>query len=359
MSTPTGPARDGSLDGFRGLTVVLMVIVNLQVVQAAWAPLAHAPWHGLTLADLVFPWFLLIVGLSVPLAQAARQSEASAALRRAALLFVIGVALAWLIRPTTDSEAVRWMGVLQRIALVYLACVAVASWSTGWLAPAAVALVLLAGHGLLLLSPPPGDAASLAAGRGMAGWLDRALLPGRLYPPGWDPEGVLSTLGALASGSIGVALMRVSRSRAMPDRTIAAVGIALALAGAAIAALGALPPNKALWTPSFGLVTAGLGALVWIGMRRVWPVGQDLWPARLLTFCGRTALTIYVVHMLLIALLVRTTADGERLWDMGYAPFHALGLMPTAASLAFSLVGTALAIGLTALLARRGLVLRL
>lgn len=360
MTASAGSVREGSLDGFRGLTVVLMVIVNLQIAQVAWPQLAHAPWHGLTLADLIFPCFLLIVGLSMPLARDGRPLPIGAVLQRATLLFALGVALAWLIRPTADIGAVRWMGVLQRIALVYLACLTVARWSNRWLPAAAVAVLLLLSHALLLGWPPPGGSASLAPGEGMAGWVDRAVLPGRLYPPGWDPEGVLSTLGAISTGLIGVALMRVSRSAGgTHDGMIAAIGILLMLAGAAAATLAAIPLNKALWTPSFVLVTAGLVVLIWTGARWLWPLVENRRPARLLAFCGRAALTVYVVNMLLIAVLVCKTSTGARLWNLGYAPFGELGLTPAAASLSFGLAGTGLCIVLTALLFRRGLILRL
>jgi predicted acyltransferase len=360
VSAGSTPGRDPSLDAFRGLTVMLMMLVNLQGPAAtAWAPLVHAAWHGLTPADLVFPWFLLIVGLSVPIALAARPLSPAAVLRRAALLFGIGVVLGWLIRPSLDPEQIRWMGVLQRIALVYLACMLVARRTTGWRAPLLVALLCLGTHAILLGLAPPDGPASLDKGAGLSGWLDRTILPGRLYPPGWDPEGVLSTLGAVATGLLGLFVMRLLQGAASTHtpRLLIGGGAALCLAGAA--ATHAVPLNKALWTPSFALLTAGLGLLLWVGLQLGWPAFGRTQPARLLVFAGRTALTAYILHMLLIALLVRTVPGGGRLWDMVLDALATVAPVPALAGLAFALAGTAASLAVTAALARRGWTLRL
>jgi predicted acyltransferase len=336
--------RDGALDAFRGLTVLLMILVNLPGSwDHAYPLLLHAPWNGLTLADLVFPWFLLIVGASAALAPPAAWR---AILRRTVLLFALGVVLGWLIRPTLEPDQLRWTGVLQRIAIVYLVCAAVVALSHSGRAPLALAAALMALHAaLLLLVPVPGGAApSLAPGQGWAGWLDQALLPGRLHHGRWDPEGVLSTLGAMASGLIGVALARARRDGLGWPRPMVAL---LAMGGLALLVL---PLNKALWTPSYVLVTAGLGVAVWalLGVRR-WP-----W----LTVLGQTALTAYAVHMLLIALLVRRLPSGETLWASLFAPLAGSGLPLPLAALLFALLATLLCTAPMAWLARRGWVLK-
>ncbi len=350
--------RDPSIDAFRGLTVLLMILVNLQVPgMGAWPLLVHAPWHGLTFADLVFPWFLLIVGMSLPLALDGRAVGFGAIGRRALLLLAIGLALAWLIRPTLDPAQFRWMGVLQRIAIVYLACALIVRGTAGWLGPAIVAALCLIGHAVLLGLPPPGGAASLARGMGMAGWLDRAVLPGRLYPPGFDPEGVLSTLGAIATGLIGAAVMRGPGLASRKGRA-ATIGVLMLLAGGAVAWLSGQPVNKPLWTPAFVLVTAGLGLLVWRALRAGWRWIGDTGVGRVLALAGRAALTVYVVHTLLIALLVRRLAGEARLWDLAGDALVGTGLGAANASLVFALAGTILSLAITAALARRGWTLR-
>lgn len=352
----TARPRDLSLDAFRGLTVVAMILVNVQgTPPLAYGWLSHAEWNGMTGADLIFPWFLLIVGLSIPLAIDGRAVGAGRIVRRSLLLFVLGVVLALLIRPRFEPEQIRWMGVLQRIGIVYLAAALVARATRGWRVPLLLATGAMAFHALLLLTPAPGTAtASLAAGQGMAAWLDQALLPGRLYRTTWDPEGVLSTLSAIASALVGVGVMRRVRDR---PRELPLFAAACLVAGIALTVL--LPLNKALWTPSFALVTAGLGLALWQAMRWAWHGTGDTAPARLTVGIGQAALTLYVVHMLLLALLVRRLSGETRLWDVAYAPFAATGLPAPAASLAFAGVAAVLCIAVTRALARRGCVLKL
>jgi predicted acyltransferase len=170
------PERDLSLDAFRGLTVIMMIIVNIQGNgDAAFSALKHAEWHGLTFADVIFPWFLFIVGLSIPLALDRAQSgpPGPAVLKRAVLLFVLGVVLAWLIRPV-EFDQIRWMGVLQRIGIVYLVCAALVLWTHGWIVAAVTAIAVLMLHSWLIFVPIDG-ANSLTAGNGLNGWLDREL----------------------------------------------------------------------------------------------------------------------------------------------------------------------------------------
>ena len=206
-------ARDPSLDSFRGIDVLLMILVNVQGNgEAAFATLRHAEWNGLTFADLVFPIFLLIVGLSAPLAldKPGFTFSWTAICRRAFLLFIIGVALSWLIRPTLNPDLIRWSGVLQRIAIVYLVCAAVIFIRRNAALPMLIAVLLLVAHSWMLLKvgAPTGAPPSMEPGKGISGWLDQNLIPGRVLRKTWEPEGVLSTMTAAANGLIGVAVMR-------------------------------------------------------------------------------------------------------------------------------------------------------
>ena len=350
--------RDQSLDAFRGLTVMLMVIVNIQGSgDDAFFWLKHAEWNGLTLADLVFPWFLFIVGLSAPLAleRPGQVRDWPRIIRRTALLFLIGVVLAWLIRPRFEFDDIRIAGVLQRIAIVYLACALIMAMKGGWRWPAMAAVAIMILHGLMLMFvPAPGAALpSLNAGEGIAGWLDQQLLPGRIYRKTWDPEGVLSTLSAIGSALMGVAIMRWMKSKGeVHNRTLAAIAVALMVAG--LAAGWSLPINKALWTPGFALLTAGLGLLLWVGLRSVWPLVAGTAPAHLSVLMGQTALTFYIIHMLLIALLVRKLPDDSKLWDVTYAWLTSTGLTGGWAGLGYALIAAALCIAPLGWLKRRG-----
>jgi predicted acyltransferase len=351
--------RDASLDALRGLTVLAMGLVNLQGSAAASFPaFVHAPWHGLTLADLVFPFFLLVVGLTIPLTHDRPPGVAwSRILRRALVLAALGIALTWIIRPSTFAD-LRLTGVLQRIALVYLTCAAIARVNPGAWLPAAMAAALLVLHAVALFVPAPGAlAASLAPGGGLAGWLDQVALPGRALRGSYDPEGVLSTLSAVASGLIGVATARwLARRERANHFNLGVLAALLAISGIAVAFV--IPLNKALWTPSFALVTAGLGLGLWALLRAAWPHLGATAAARGAAYLGRAALTLYVLQLLVIAVLVRKLPDGVRLWEQGFRQLEAWGLPPGWASLVFACVASGVCIGLLVPLQRRGWLLR-
>jgi predicted acyltransferase len=272
-------------------------------------------------------------------------------------LFLIGAAINWLYLPDLDPQQLRVAGVLQRIAIVYLACAWLCLSVKGWRVPLIVAALLLVAHGILLLMPAPGEAgASFARGTGMTAWLDRVALPGRPFRPDYDPEGLLSTLSAIASGMIGVAVQRGARVSATPLRIIGAAAI-LCLLLAGIAALW-WPLNKALWTPSFALLTTGLGLALWGALRGGWSWVGPSGGARFIVVLGQTALTLYVVQALLAALLIQH-AGGETLWAMGYGALGHIGLSPGWTSLLFALIAGGVSIAITLWLRRRGWLLKL
>jgi predicted acyltransferase len=355
--TYSAPARDGSLDAFRGLDVLLMIVVNLQGAdEAAFPWLVHASWHGLTFADLVFPIFLLITGLSTPLAldRIGFQVSWSAIFKRVFLLFTIGVILGWLIKPSFDPAMIRWAGVLQRIAIVYLICAVVVIANRGIMLPLILAFLLLLGHSVLLLMvPAPGDAApSLEAGRGISAWFDQHFLPGRVHRKSWDPEGILSTLPAIANGLIGVCVTRWITRRGVG--LLALLLAASLLIGAGLILAQWLPLNKSLWTASFTLLTTGIGLVVWVALKWLWRFGTSAW----LETIGRAALTIYVVHMLLIAIIVRKLPSGKSIWATTFEAILNTGIAPPVAALGFSLLGLLITVSLLPLLQRRGWLLR-
>jgi predicted acyltransferase len=274
-----GVMRYASVDALRGLTVAAMLLVNdAGDWSHVYALLEHAPWHGCRPADFIFPLFLFIVGVSIQLALVPRRDAgvdagelARAALVRAARIVALGLVLHLAATLLIDGRAFRLFGVLQRIGLCFAAAGVVALYlrpRTQWLAIGA----LLAGYAALLALYGYDERTNLAAR------IDTALL-GRLayqYDAAtgyaFDPEGVLSTLGALATTLIGVragAWLRAGRV----DLLIRA-GLVMAAAGYAASFL--LPWNKALWTPSYVLWTSGFGlfalALAHLLIdRRGWP----------------------------------------------------------------------------------------
>lgn len=357
--TVTG--RDYSLDSFRGLDVLLMILVNVQGNgDAAFRFISHVEWNGVTLADFVFPVFLLIVGLSAPLAleRPGAQFSWSGILRRTVLLFMIGVGLSYAIKPTFDPDMIRWTGVLQRIAIVYLVCAAVIAIRKGSGIAVAFSVAILALHSFMLLrvGTPDGGAASMEPGMGISGWLDQNLIPGRVLRKTWEPEGVLSTLSAIVNALIGIAVMRRIQLTGMSNAALGGVGAMIVLAGFALTIW--LPLNKNLWTPSFALVTSGAGLMVWAALRAVWPVIGKNAIAKWTVTLGQAALTLYVVHTLLIAVIVRKLPSGEKIWDVSWAALASTGLHPGIASMLYAILAAAISCVILIALKRRGWILK-
>lgn len=356
-------ARDGALDALRGIAVLGMVLVNLQGSGEVALPfLVHAEWDGFTFADLVFPIFLLASGLALPLALDRRDPPPGIfrIFRRSVWLYLIGLAIGALIGGIVlarlDLPSIRFTGVLERIAIVYLVCALICRATRGWSGPLLLAIALLAVHGVLLHLPAPGEAAaSMAPGQGMSGWLDRALLPGRLFRETWDPEGPLSTLSAISTGLIGVAVQRLTFRNGNSVGT-PAVAALICLALAAMSVVG-WPLNKALWTPSFALLTAGIGLALLAVLRATWPKIGEIKAASFTAMLGRDALTLYVVHALLTALLV-VRIGGERIWKLSFDALAQTGLALPWASLLYAIIAGALSIAITLALIRRGWQLR-
>jgi predicted acyltransferase len=285
-----------ALDVFRGMTVAGMLLVNNPGTRSAiYPPLEHAEWNGWTPTDLIFPFFLFIVGITTELslrARRARGDDESAilkqVLRRGALIFLFGLTLAafpfftWVPIPEMPDasfldrvvhrvEHLRILGVLQRIALAYL-CGALLTLRTSWRQQIAIVAVLLFGYWALMTLVPVPDTG--VAGRFvldkpdqlLSAWLDRTVLGLNHLWSGsktWDPEGILSTMPAVGTMMLGTFAGRWigEQERSLTERLSA-----LFAAGALLMMLGLIwnwgfPINKSIWTSSYVLFTAGMGAV--------------------------------------------------------------------------------------------------
>src|SRR5262249_2928801 len=249
-----------------------MVLVNNPGTwRAVYAPLRHADWHGWTPTDLVFPFFLFIVGVAIPLALGRRRAAgaprgrlAVRILRRAAVIFALGLLLHAI--PSFELSTLRIPGVLQRIAVCYLAA-ALVYLVTGWRGQGALAAVLLVGYwaALVLVPVPGGSAGDLGKEGNLAAWLDRALLGPHIWRVArvYDPEGILSTVPALATTLFGVlpgTFLASGRPAARTARGLLVAGVAGIAIGLAWGR--SLPINKSLWTSSYAVFTAGAALLV-------------------------------------------------------------------------------------------------
>ncbi|MEX1128304.1 MAG: heparan-alpha-glucosaminide N-acetyltransferase domain-containing protein [Vicinamibacterales bacterium] len=369
-----------SLDVFRGLTMAAMVIVNNPGDWGnVYGPLLHAEWHGWTPTDLIFPFFLFIVGVSITLSK--KSAGWGSILRRAVIIFGLGLFLSGY--PRFDVERWRIPGVLQRIALCYLAAAAAYRVTTGNRRRQAavigtLAAILALGYwAVMMFVPPPGGVAGDLTPEGNLGaWIDRALLEGHLWKPRWDPEGLLSTVPAIATTLLGVlaglCLTGTSPERASNSRvegwTAERKAAALAAGGAVAVVVGlawglVFPINKPIWTSSYAVFTAGaasllLAACYWILDIRGW----RRWTTPLVIL-GVNAITLFLASGLLVktlALIRVAGADGREIavsrWAYlhGFAPF----LAPKNASLLYAVANLVVLFALLSWMYRRRLFLR-
>ncbi|MBD2723952.1 acyltransferase family protein [Hymenobacter armeniacus] len=352
LAEASQPGRLISLDVFRGLTVMAMILVNN---PGDWGhiypPLEHAEWNGCTPTDLIFPFFLFIVGVSLVYALDGVKRQGGPqgpvlwrVLRRAAVLFGLGLLLS--LYPKFNFPVVRIMGVLQRIALVFLGCSFI-FLKTSWRTQVWLVVGFLAGYAVLMqLVPVPGfGPANLEPSTNLGAWLDRLVFTeAHLWKQSktWDPEGLLGTLPALGTGLLGVLTAQWLRRK---DQEPAAKVAWLFVAGGAIILAGLVwapwfPINKALWSSSYvlytgGLAMASLAALYWIcdvQSHRAWTRPAVVYGVNaILVFCLSALLSRTFGLFTLPLPNGKTGGVKEWLYEWGIAPHFADPRMASAA----------------------------
>jgi len=340
-----------SLDVFRGATMAAMVIVNNPGDWSqVYAPLLHAEWNGWTPTDLIFPFFVFILGVSVTLSRRSLQ-PVPVILRRTALIFGLGLFLA--LYPRFDVTTVRIMGVLQRLALCYLGAalfyraMGSADEEDKWQAAVGVTSILLLGYWAIMqfVPAPGGVAGDLTPSGNVGAWLDRTIMgEAHLWRQSrtWDPEGLLGTIPAIASAISGVAAGVI-----LTGRRSAAQKVAILIAGGGAALVMGLvwnrsfPINKSLWTSSYVLFTSGLASIVLAGCYWLFDAQGRQAFLRPLVVLGMNALVLFVASGLLVKTLLLfkvTGPDGALisvnrwLYSNWFEPFAA----PKNASLLFA-----------------------
>jgi predicted acyltransferase len=323
---PTSPAsanRLVSLDILRGVTIAFMIMVNNNGGKEAWAQMHHAAWNGFTATDLVFPTFLFVVGVSIVFATGARlmrgETRAQLALhavKRACILFAFGVVVNSF--PLFHLEHMRFYGVLQRIAVCYLAVQLFYLWDKRASTKIAALIAVLLGYWALLswvaipgAGMPGHDVPFLDTDQNIVAWLDRQLMPGHLYEDRLthtirDPEGLLSDIPALGTALLGL-LAGIGLTGNKAPRGKAAGLLAGALICLALGYVWSLwfPLNKKMWTSTFVLVAGGWSLLLfslsyWAVELRGWcrqgATKALAWPW--LVF-GSNAIAAYIISELL------------------------------------------------------------
>jgi predicted acyltransferase len=293
--TSTAPQQASSrrvaLDAFRGLTIAFMVLVNdAGDGRHTYWPLDHAEWNGWTPTDVVFPSFVWIVGVAITLSLARRLAAGVTravlmrqALRRALVIYVLGLIV--YAAPAFDLSTQRLLGVLQRIAVCYL--VAAVIYLTTSVRGQIIWLIgLLTTYWLLMAFAPVPEfgAGHLDVERNFAHYIDRIMLGSHNYhsTKTWDPEGIVSTLPAIATALFGILCGQLLKTKNQLGEKV----LRMVLIGAALMATGYvcniwLPINKKLWTHSFSLFMAGLdfvllAAFLWVSM--VGEAARHHWP---------------------------------------------------------------------------------
>ena len=377
-----------------------MILVNNPGSWGAiYAPLRHAEWNGWTPTDLVFPFFVFCVGVAIPFALE-RRVEAGAArttllpkiLRRTLILFALGLFLAaypifsfeggFGLRPQLAS--LRIPGVLQRLALCYGATALCALFLRPRHIPWLITILLLGYWAILVLVPipPAGTGPWLRADllqhdQNIGAWLDRRLLSGHLWSASktWDPEGLLSTLPAIASCLLGVLAGRLLRRDEEPWQRVTwlfSLGCVLAAAGSLWDYGFAI--NKGLWSSSYVLFTGGLACCglalchvfadlqrdaSGVDSSRVDASRVTVKLARFFESWGRNPIAAFVVSGLVAKSMWLIQIEGKTVKSLWYSPTLATWLPPKLASLAHALIWVGAIYAMLRYLDRRGIVIRI
>jgi len=361
MATTT--SRIVSLDVFRGITIAGMTIVNN---PGSWEhiywPLEHAQWHGWTPTDLVFPFFLFIVGVAIPLAFS-KQLESGKnrrdlyikIIKRTLIIFALGVFLNGF--PYFNLSTLRIPGVLQRIAVCYFFA-SVIFLNTKWKTQVAIAVgLLLLYWALMMLIPAPGFAVGDLTKEGsLASFVDRIVFGKHVWAQAkvYDPEGILSTIPAVVTTLLGVLTGQWLRSEKQRYEKVAGMFVA----GAVCLAIGWawnawFPINKALWTSSYVLFTGGL-ALQFLALC-YWVIdinGYRRWAKPFEVF-GMNAIALYVGSGLMADLLGLIKIGSDPLQSWIYENLFASWASPINASLAFAIAFVLFWLGVMWILYRR------
>jgi predicted acyltransferase len=372
---PLSPSsRLMSLDLFRGATIAFMILVNNNGDEPnAYWPLKHSHWNGWTPTDLVFPFFVFIVGVAMAFAFDARLKRGESrpkllahVLWRGVMLFALGMFINGF---PNQYQLASWRvyGVLQRIAICYVISAIFALW-TDWRTWILAALGCLVGYWILMrFVPVPGfgvpthDIPLLDPDRNLVAWLDRKLLAGHLYEGTRDPEGLLSTIPAIATSLLGLLTgqwLRSARSQKSKALGMALFGLAGIVMGK-ILDLG-FPLNKKLWTSSYVVFTAGMPLLClalfyWVADIKRW---RGLWTKPLLVF-GMNAIAAFVLSETVSAWLDNMHVGGmnwqEIIYQRGFAPLAS----PANASLLYALVFVLMCWAVMWVLYRKGIFLKI
>jgi len=335
-----------SLDAMRGFTIAAMILVNFPGNEEfVFAPLRHTIWNGLTPTDLIAPFFLFIVGVSIALAYtklmekgADKKQLYKKIIIRSIKIFAVGIFLNLL--PDFNFAELRWTGTLPRIAIVFLVC-ALMFLNTNWKNQVWIGAIILVGYWLAMtLIPTPGEGkVMLERGVNLAAWFDSKYLPGTMWQGTWDPEGILSTFPSIVSGITGMLAGAIMLSKRTAERKV----IWLMVTGFLMSIAGYLwsltfPVNENLWTSSFVFVSSGfaflaLGVYYFLVDMKGYTHGSK--PGIMF---GANAITVYVLGDVFALIFYGLKIGGESLNMHFFNVFSAIGFEPRLVSMVYALL---------------------
>ena len=351
MNEPQKSERLLSLDVFRGIAIAGMILVNN---PGSWShiypQLRHAQWNGVTFTDLVFPFFLFIVGVAMTFslskqigAGADRKKLMIKILRRTAIIFLLGMFLAGF--PNFNLSTIRIPGVLQRIAVCYL-ITSIIVLRTGWKGQAYWAVGLLFFYFIAMkFIPVPGFGAGVLTPEGnFAAFIDQKLLSGHMWSQTktWDPEGLFSTLPAIATTLTGVLtgwFLRSDKPKVEKTMWLLLIGNLGLLAGWTFDTW--FPMNKSIWTSSYVIYTSGM-ALIFLGIcyYTIEVLNWRKWTKPFVLY-GMNSITVFMLSGFvgrLMAIIKFTNDDGTKtsLATLLYNALFTSWLPPMTASLTWA-----------------------
>ncbi len=347
-------ARLRSLDFFRGMTVAGMILVNNPGDWGhIYAPLEHSVWNGCTPTDLVFPFFLFIVGISIVFAMSTKKQDPAThgamllkALRRSLTIYALALLLNLI--PKFDFAHLRFLGVLPRIAIVFFICsvifIKTPRKTQLWLFWA----ILIVYYLIMNFIPVPGFGPSnLEPSTNLAAWLDTVILtPSHMWSGSktFDPEGILSTLPAISTCLLGMltGTWLQKKDRSAENKVAWLFSVAALLIAGGLVWNGFFPMNKALWTSSFVLFTGGLAmATLTLSYWLIDVNGRTKYTEPFVAF-GSNAITIYVVSgylpLLIGSIPVEDNGAKSNVWQYVYQHMFSSWLSPVNASVISALV---------------------
>jgi len=350
-----------SLDVFRGITIAGMILVNNPGTWGnVYPPLLHAKWNGCTPTDLIFPFFLFIVGVAITLSLSKRKKRGDDQnklilniFRRSAILFLLGLILSGF--PNFDFSTIRIPGVLQRIAIVYLIS-SILFLKVNLKTQIHLTWIFLVVYwGMMTLIPVPGiGKPNLEPTTNLAAWFDNLLLNGHLWKSTkvWDPEGLLSSLPAISTTLIGILAGHwLQTSNDKTTKTVWLFVSASSLMFLGYVWDGWFPMNKSIWTSSYVLYTGGL-ALNFLAIC-YWfiDVKQIKWWTKPFEVYGMNAITVFFLSGIvgrLLYLIKFTNATGSEvsLKDYLFSNLFLSWLSPINASLVWAIVYIVIWLGL-------------